>query len=202
MVWWKAVSNTATLGTPLKICWQASMPPRLAGMCNGPNLTSFLHLAITLASTLTESLNTSAPCSTRWPMASMSLGLPRSATTCLSASAWLAGPPAPMRSTRPLARRVWVVMSNSWYLSELEPEFTTSTFLIAFFIDSLLYFLSSIVMKPATSGSAPTSTVISPDFSVPSSTVTVRVSATVHSSARLALVLTTSWKLSVLPLAT
>ena len=134
IVWWKAVSKTATLGTPLKIFSHASMPPRFAGMCKGPNFTSFWHLAMTAFVTLTESLKTSAPWSTRCPMASMSSGLPRSATTCSRASAWLAGPPAPMRSTSPFARRSSFSMSKSWYFRELEPELTTSTFLIVFFI--------------------------------------------------------------------
>ncbi len=71
MVWWKAVSNTPTFGTPLKIFSQASMPPRFAGMCRGPNLTSLFAFAITDFVKSTESLNTSAPWRTRWPMASI-----------------------------------------------------------------------------------------------------------------------------------
>ena len=38
MVWWKAVSNTATLGVSGIIFWQASMPWMLAGLCSGPRM--------------------------------------------------------------------------------------------------------------------------------------------------------------------
>ena len=151
---WKAVSKTPTLGTPLKIFSHASMPPRLAGMCRGPNFTSFFAFAMFALVISAESVKTSPPWRMRWPMASIPFAAsPRSATTCVRAAAWSLGPPQPMRSTSPLARRVSDFMSKSWYLSELEPEFTTSTFLISFcFIFSFFPFSQSTARESRTTG--------------------------------------------------
>lgn len=43
IVWWKAVSNTATCGTPGRALDMASIPLRLAGLCSG---ASSAHLSI------------------------------------------------------------------------------------------------------------------------------------------------------------
>ena len=40
---WNAVSKTATFGTPGKLSSHASMPPKFAGLCNGPS-TKYLRI--------------------------------------------------------------------------------------------------------------------------------------------------------------
>ena len=156
MVWWKAVSNTATMGVPGMTSWQARMPIRLAGLCSGPRGMNSSMAASTSSLMMTDSENLLPPCSTRWPTAPisfMSLTTPFSGSvrkpsirwqaftwsgmgsttshTVLSSTFMLAWPstPMPMRSTRPLARVDSSSMSMSWYFREEEPAFTIKIFI-------------------------------------------------------------------------
>ena len=67
MVWWNAVSNTATCGSPGRAARIASMPARLAGLCSGARWLTEPIAATTSSSTSTERVNRSPPCTTRWP---------------------------------------------------------------------------------------------------------------------------------------
>ena len=67
MVWWNAVSNTATCGSPGRMALTASMPARFAGLCSGASRANSRIAAMTSSSTRTESLNRSPPWTTRWP---------------------------------------------------------------------------------------------------------------------------------------
>ena len=65
MVWWKAVSKTATMGTPGMTFWQASMPVMLAGLWRGARGTHSRMASITSSVMRTEAENFSPPCTTR-----------------------------------------------------------------------------------------------------------------------------------------
>ena len=67
MVWWNAVSNTATCGSPGRMALTASMPARFAGLCSGASRANSRIAAMTSSSTRTEALNRSPPWTTRWP---------------------------------------------------------------------------------------------------------------------------------------
>ncbi len=67
MVWWNAVSNTATCGRSGRAARTASMPARLAGLCSGASGLNERIAAITSSSTSTDAVNRSPPCTTRWP---------------------------------------------------------------------------------------------------------------------------------------
>ena len=72
MVWWKAVSNTATMGVPGISSWQALMPMMLAGLCRGARGLHSSMAAITSSVIRTDWANFSPPWTTRWPTASIS----------------------------------------------------------------------------------------------------------------------------------
>ena len=72
MVWWKAVSNTATWGVSGITFSQASMPMRLAGLWRGPRGMHSRMASFTASVTSTEAENLVPPCSTRWPTAPIS----------------------------------------------------------------------------------------------------------------------------------
>ena len=132
------------------------IPSRLGGLCKG---ASGEHLAMAFfvaAVIFTGAAKRDAPWTTRWPMASTSLrdfttphaASHRTSITALIAATWLAigisfttfsapafeytrrEPAMPMRSTRPLQSIFSPCMSNSMYLSDDEPAFTTRTFFI------------------------------------------------------------------------
>ncbi len=75
MVWWKAVSNTATMGTPGMTFSQAWMPVMLAGLWRGARGMHSSRAAITSPVMRTEEANFSPPWTTRWPTASISEAL-------------------------------------------------------------------------------------------------------------------------------
>src|SRR5215211_473348 len=149
MVWWKAVSNTATCGVWGKLAMAMRMPSRLLGLCNGARGTWSAMAAMAASSIRVGAVSRSPPWTTRWPMpASSPIGSPpvsnapktrskpsewsatRSSTTSGSASParWVSlAPASPIRSTSPEASTFWPAISNSWYLIEEEPVLTTST---------------------------------------------------------------------------
>ena len=94
MVWWNAVSNTATIGTSSPItARQALMPVMLAGLCSGANGVHSSSAVMTASSILTEQANFSPPWTTRWPTASISfmeVTTPYSALVSLSMTAAMA----------------------------------------------------------------------------------------------------------------
>ena len=61
MVWWKAVSNTATMGTPGMTFSQALMPVMLAGLWRGARGMHSSMAAITSSVMRTEEANFSPP---------------------------------------------------------------------------------------------------------------------------------------------
>ena len=93
MVWWNAVSNTATIGTPGMSAWHALMPMMLAGLCSGAR---GLHSSIAfMTSSLmsTDLANFSPPWTTRWPTASISFIEPTTpflGSTSAFSTAWIA----------------------------------------------------------------------------------------------------------------
>ena len=97
MVWWKAVSNTATFGTPGHAFSQATMPSRFAGLWSGASGEHFAMPFFVAAVIFTGAAKSAAPCTTRWPIASTSLsdfrtphaGSHRIAMTALIAATWL-----------------------------------------------------------------------------------------------------------------
>ncbi len=156
MVWWKAVSNTPACGTPApKTFCALRMPITCGGLCSGASLDKSSMVRIISSVTRTLLLNFSPPCTTRWPMASISSLLATTAPSpsviifsmALKASAWVGSssfsskvlsfalctrvpPSMPMRSHRPLHITVSVSMSSSWYFSEDDPQLITNTFII------------------------------------------------------------------------
>ena len=94
MVWWKAVSNTATWGTSLPMtAVQALMPVMLAGLCSGAKGVQSSRAFMTSSVMRTEQANFSPPWTTRWPTASISLMLfttPYSSLVSLSMTAAMA----------------------------------------------------------------------------------------------------------------
>ena len=67
IVWWNAVSYTATIGTSGKAFCMASIPAKLPGWCKGPSFIKSLILWIASSSIITESEYFSPPCNTRCP---------------------------------------------------------------------------------------------------------------------------------------
>src|SRR5215213_11702837 len=156
MVWWKAVSNTATWGVSGKLAMAMRMPSRLGGLCRGARGAWSAMAWMVAASTRVGAVSRSPPCTTRWPMPARSvIGPPafsnalktrskpsewsamRSSTTIGSASParWVSLPPAsPIRSTTPEASALGSPassgISNSWYLMDDDPVLTTRTLLI------------------------------------------------------------------------
>jgi len=66
MVWWKAVSNTATWGTSWpSTARQASMPMMLAGLCRGARGVQSSTACITWSVMRTELAKLSPPWTTR-----------------------------------------------------------------------------------------------------------------------------------------
>ena len=61
MVWWNAVSNTATCGSSGRAARIASMPVRSAGFCNGASGANDRIAAMTSSSTRTEFAEPLAP---------------------------------------------------------------------------------------------------------------------------------------------
>ena len=97
MVLWKAVSNTATMGMLPNTLRAASMPRMPAGLCRGASGLSSRRVSMTSSVIRQLLLNFSPPCTTRWPMASISLTslmhLPSPVviffTTSANASVWV-----------------------------------------------------------------------------------------------------------------
>ncbi len=52
MVWWNAVSNTATCFTPGSTAWASRMPERFGGLCSGAR-SAHSSTAFTTASSMT-----------------------------------------------------------------------------------------------------------------------------------------------------
>lgn len=145
---WKAVSNTATCGTPGKASRATRTPARFTGLCSGASGASSSMAAITPSSTSTASRKRVPPCTTRCPTATGSSSGPafsNASRTAASASAcpgnarshvygrprpspawWVSRPSSsPTRSTRPRAARSRDPTSISSYLMEEEPVFRT-----------------------------------------------------------------------------
>src|SRR5919112_2602580 len=149
MVWWKAVSNTATWGVSGKLAMAMRMPSRLLGLCRGARGAWSAMAAMASASIRVGSVSLSPPWTTRWPIPARSvIGPPviskaakirskpsewsatRSSTTSGSASParWVSFDPAsPIRSTSPEANAFGPSISKSWYLMDEEPVLTTRT---------------------------------------------------------------------------
>src|SRR5215218_9505140 len=125
MVWWKAVSNTATWGVSGKLAMAMRMPSRLGGLCSGARGAWSAMAAMASSSIRVGAVSRSPPCTTRWPMPARSpMGSPevsnaaktrsnpsewsatRSSTTSGSPSParWVSrAPTSPIRSTSPEA---------------------------------------------------------------------------------------------------
>src|SRR5215212_9913905 len=125
MVWWKAVSNTATCGVSGKLAMAMRMPSRFGGLCSGASGAWSAMAAMASASIRVGSVSRSPPWTTRWPIPARSvIGPPavskaektrskpsewsatRSSTTSGSASParWVSlAPASPIRSTSPEA---------------------------------------------------------------------------------------------------
>ena len=96
MVWWKAVSNTPTMGVSGISFLQASIPIRFAGLCRGARSLHSSTAASTSRSSTTDWANFSPPCTTLWPTAPISsrlattpvFGLVRASSTRRIASVW------------------------------------------------------------------------------------------------------------------
>ncbi len=78
IVWWNAVSNTATCRT-LKRSIEHSIPAKLAGLCSGAKMQYLRIVSTTLLSMSVGSKKSGPPCVTRWPIAvrSSALSTPR-----------------------------------------------------------------------------------------------------------------------------
>ena len=72
IVWWNAVSNTPTFGTPGSTAFIASIPIKLAGLWRGANSLHFLIASSTSSVIITEDANFSPPWTTLCPTASIS----------------------------------------------------------------------------------------------------------------------------------
>src|SRR5215207_2146665 len=149
MVWWKAVSNTATCGVSGKLAMAMRMPSRLLGLCSGARGAWSAMAAMAASSIRVGAVSRSPPCTTRWPMPARSpMGSPavsnapktrsnpsewsatRSSTTSGSPppARWVSlAPTSPIRSTSPEASTFWPSISNNWYLIDDDPVLTTST---------------------------------------------------------------------------
>ena len=94
MVWWKAVSNTATWGTSGPMTAEhALMPVMLAGLWRGARGMHSSRADITLPSIFTEEAKVSPPWTTRWPTAWISFmepTTPLAGSTRASSTAWMA----------------------------------------------------------------------------------------------------------------
>ena len=93
MVWWNAVSKTATWGSSGRMALIASMPARFAGLCNGASRVNSRIAAMTSSSTSVEALNRSPPWTTRWPTPSrragpMSVAAPARQSRMREMTAW------------------------------------------------------------------------------------------------------------------
>ena len=156
MVWWNAVSKTATWGVPGMIFSIASIPFRLAGLWSGANGVHSLTFSNSSLVMSTLEANFSAPCTTRWPTASMSLKFFRQPyLASVRVSRMKAMPTVwsgmafsritfspflsvnlrnesgrPTFSMPPCAITSPEVMSKSLYLMELLPQFNTNVFII------------------------------------------------------------------------
>ena len=93
MVWWKAVSNTATMGVLGMTSLQASMPVMLAGLWRGARGMHSSRAFMTSSVMSTEPAKASPPWTTRWPTASISCMepmTPLSLSTRAFSTAWMA----------------------------------------------------------------------------------------------------------------
>src|SRR4029453_6190864 len=149
MVWWKAVSNTATWGVSGKLARVMRMPSRLLGLCSGARGAWSAMAAMAPASIRVGSVSRAPPWTARGPIpARPVIGPPeaskaektrskpsewsatRSSTTSDLASGgrWVSlAPASPIRSTSPDASTLGPSISKSWYLIDDEPVFTTRT---------------------------------------------------------------------------
>ena len=128
MVWWKVVSKTTTLGTfSPNTALALRRPCTWAMLCTGARGAISSILSMMASVTISDLVKNSAPCTTRWPMAEISLlsfttapsPLVIISTTFINASVWVGKgtscshspplalcvillPSMPMRSHRPL----------------------------------------------------------------------------------------------------
>ena len=143
------------------IFWQARMPRILAGLCSGANALHSSISLITFSSINTDEENFSPPCTTRWPMASISsrdFSIPCSGATKASRTVFIATewsgmstdfssfspftliekiPSSPILSHWPEALTSSDSESISWYFKDELPQFTTRIF-ITYFLHYIL----------------------------------------------------------------
>src|SRR5665213_1616059 len=126
MVWWNAVSKTATCwtgGTASEKCARAALyASRLCGLWRGARLHNDSISFSISASMMTDSYNLSPPCTMRCPTASM-VASPSCSNADFRASAKL-----DMRSTSPLWSNRSGSMSNKSNLRDELPALRTSIF--------------------------------------------------------------------------
>ena len=156
MVWWNAVSNTATIGVSGISPWQASIPIIFGGLWSGAKSIQSLIASITLSSIITELAKFSPPWTTLWPTAPISSidfkapwsGWTRAFNTNSKAFLWsdigssiitsslpvascfTLEPSIPILSTNPFASTPSFSIFINWYLSEELPQFITSIFIL------------------------------------------------------------------------
>ena len=75
MVWWKAVSKTATCGTSGRSVARRAVARTLGGLWSGARSKQSSIARSTSSSIRTEGVKRSPPCTTRWPTASISLAV-------------------------------------------------------------------------------------------------------------------------------
>ena len=156
MVWWKAVSNTATCGTPGISSPHTRIPIRFAGLCRGARSLHSSTAWITSSVITTEDANFSPPCTTRCPIAFTSFRLaiaPVFSLVRASRTIWMASlcggmeasvislshpafwytslPSIPILSQRPFARTSSVSELISWYFRDELPQLITNTFMFS-----------------------------------------------------------------------
>ena len=170
MVWWKAVSNTPTIGTPGISSWHTRIPIKFAGLWSGASSLHSSTFANTSSFNTTDWANFSPPCTTRCPTASISERLftaPVFGFTSASSTIWIPSlwvgigasvislswpaswytnlPSIPILSQSPLASTASVSELISWYFKEELPQLITNTF-ICFLLTAI--FLRFIVTNP------------------------------------------------------
>ena len=122
MVWWNAVSKTATCFTSGNNALHAKIACKFAGLCKGAKSLHSSILAITSSVIITGCWKYSPPCTTLCPIASNS-NFPSTETFGKiewSASVWflISQPFSQMCSTFHFATTTFFSISKSWYFND------------------------------------------------------------------------------------